>query len=160
MSTTSLKCMCTFHKNACKLRSEKSEYRTTFLLHQINVKAGFNCQTLHTYHSARWSSNIQVKSQSANHVFQWRTFNRIYQVDVVHIKCQKCVALPFKPLHQSTSKQQTQQNSHLVVQFSFLLAALSTFRPTVMPLFCSRLPPITGTMTHAGVVSLASWHTV
>lgn len=43
--------------------------------------------------------------------------NRIYHADVVHIKCQEWAALPFKAPHQSTSKQTTQLNSHLLVQF-------------------------------------------
>lgn len=70
--------------------------------------------------SARWSSKHPGEATiSGSALFCRRgTFNRIYQLDVVHIKCQEWVAFPFKPPHQSTSKPPTQLNSHLLPQLS------------------------------------------
>lgn len=70
--------------------------------------------------SARWSSKHPGEATISGSALLCRrgTFNRIYQLDVVHIKCQEWVAFPFKPPHQSTSKPPTQLNSHLLPQLS------------------------------------------
>lgn len=121
-------------------------------LQQTNVKTAFRCQTLHILlREAQTSSGRKNKHNIFVLFFcGGGTLNRIYHADVVHIKCQEWAALPFKPPHQSTSKQPTQPNSHLLVQFQPRCPATVVLQTSTKNSHNdSRL-----------VLSPASWHTV